>query len=123
MQTVAFLNKKGGVGKTSGCHHLSGALARKGLRVLLVDAGPQTSLSQGLLEPAVGPAGRGSDLIFIFFAQPWTERSLSVRCPAASFGIEKRGHNQYWRCLRFHPDNVLGPPEPNRRHFPPRPIR
>ena len=54
MQTVAFLNKKGGVGKTSTCHHLSGALARKGLRVLLVDADPQASLTQGLLGPEAG---------------------------------------------------------------------
>ena len=53
MRTVAFLNKKGGVGKTSACHHLSGALARKGLRVLLVNADPQASLSQGLLGPEV----------------------------------------------------------------------
>jgi chromosome partitioning protein len=51
MQTVALLNKKGGVGKTSTCHHLSGALARKGRRILLVDADPQASLSQGLLGP------------------------------------------------------------------------
>ena len=56
MRTVAFLNKKGGVGKTSACHHLSGALARKGLRVLLVDADPQASLSQGLLGPEVARA-------------------------------------------------------------------
>ena len=51
MQTVALLNKKGGVGKTSTCHHLSGALARKGQRILLVDADPQASLTQGLLGP------------------------------------------------------------------------
>jgi chromosome partitioning protein len=61
MHTVVFLNKKGGVGKTSACHHLSGALARKGLRVLLVDADPQASLSQGLLGPeaarSLPPAG------------------------------------------------------------------
>src|SRR5215469_11478764 len=53
MRTVAFLNKKGGVGKTSACHHLSGALGQKGLRVLLVDADPQASLTQGLLGPEV----------------------------------------------------------------------
>ena len=47
MHTVAFLNKKGGVGKTSACHHLSGALGQKGLRVLLVDADPQASLTPG----------------------------------------------------------------------------
>lgn len=52
MKTVTVLNQKGGVGKTSLCHHLSGELARRGLRVLLVDADPQASLSQGLLGPA-----------------------------------------------------------------------
>jgi chromosome partitioning protein len=50
-RTIAFLNKKGGVGKTSTVHHLSGTLARRGLRVLLIDADPQASLSQGLLGP------------------------------------------------------------------------
>jgi len=48
---VAFLNKKGGVGKTSTVHHLGGEAARRGLRVLLVDADPQVSLTQGLLGP------------------------------------------------------------------------
>jgi chromosome partitioning protein len=48
---VAFLNKKGGVGKTSTVHHLGGTLARRGLRVLVVDADPQASLTQGLLGP------------------------------------------------------------------------
>jgi len=50
---VAFLNRKGGVGKTSTVHHLAGTLARRGLRVLVVDADPQASLTQGLLGPDV----------------------------------------------------------------------
>jgi chromosome partitioning protein len=50
-RTVAFLNRKGGVGKTSTVHHLGGTLAKRGLRVLLVDADPQASLTQGLLGP------------------------------------------------------------------------
>jgi chromosome partitioning protein len=56
MQSVAFLNKKGGVGKTSACHHISGALGQKGLRCLLVDADPQASLTQGLLGPEAARA-------------------------------------------------------------------
>jgi chromosome partitioning protein len=60
MRTVAFLNKKGGVGKTSTCHHVAGVFPGKGLRVLLVDSDPQASLSQGLLGPeatrALNPA-------------------------------------------------------------------
>jgi chromosome partitioning protein len=48
---VAFLNRKGGVGKTSCCHHLAGCFARAGRRVLLVDADPQASLTQGFWGP------------------------------------------------------------------------
>lgn len=46
---IAVLNRKGGVGKTSTCFHLSGALAKAGRRVLLLDCDPQANLSEGLL--------------------------------------------------------------------------
>ena len=49
MKTVAFVNKKGGVGKSSCVMHLGAELARRGLRTLLVDVDSQASLSQGLL--------------------------------------------------------------------------
>lgn len=48
---VSLLNQKGGVGKTSSCHHLSGALSAGGKRVLLVDNDPQASLTQGFFGP------------------------------------------------------------------------
>ena len=48
---IALINKKGGVGKTSTCHHLAGTLARHGRRVLLLDADPQASLTQGFWGP------------------------------------------------------------------------
>ncbi|MBV8078435.1 MAG: ParA family protein, partial [Planctomycetaceae bacterium] len=50
-RTVAFLNQKGGVGKTSTTFHLAGALAQSGKRVLLIDNDPQASLTQGFLGP------------------------------------------------------------------------
>jgi chromosome partitioning protein len=50
-QVVTFLNLKGGVGKTSGCFHLAGSLARAGKRVLLLDNDPQASLTQGFFGP------------------------------------------------------------------------
>jgi chromosome partitioning protein len=48
---VTMLNQKGGVGKTSACHHLAGTLAKAGRRVLLLDNDPQASLTQGFFGP------------------------------------------------------------------------
>lgn len=52
--TLCLINQKGGCGKSSTCFHLAGAFAGQGHSVLLVDADPQGSLSQGFL---------GSDLV------------------------------------------------------------
>jgi chromosome partitioning protein len=49
--SVALLNQKGGVGKTSTCHHLAGTFSKAGRRVLLIDADPQASLTQGFWGP------------------------------------------------------------------------
>lgn len=50
MAIIAFLNRKGGVGKTSTTFHLAGALAPE-RRILLVDNDPQASLTQGIIGP------------------------------------------------------------------------
>lgn len=44
---ISLINQKGGCGKSSTCFHLGGQLAADGERVLLIDADPQGSLSQG----------------------------------------------------------------------------
>jgi chromosome partitioning protein len=49
MNIIAMTNQKGGVGKTSTCHHLAGELARRGRMVLLIDYDPQRSLTNGLI--------------------------------------------------------------------------
>ena len=51
MAVICLLNQKGGVGKTSTCHHLAGTLAREGKKCLLVDNDPQSSLTQGFWGP------------------------------------------------------------------------
>jgi chromosome partitioning protein len=48
---ISLLNQKGGVGKTSTCHHLAGTFAKDGRGVLLIDNDPQASLSQGFWGP------------------------------------------------------------------------
>lgn len=45
---ISFANQKGGVGKTTACINLAGALCEKGLRILLVDMDYQGNLSMGL---------------------------------------------------------------------------
>lgn len=47
---IAFMNMKGGVGKTTICVNLAGCLANKGYRVLIVDMDPQMNTTQYLLE-------------------------------------------------------------------------
>lgn len=65
--TVAMLNRKGGCGKTSTCHHLAGAFAQDGRRVLLVDMDPQASLTQGLFGPqATEDLPRRSTVVGLF---------------------------------------------------------
>lgn len=49
---IAFINQKGGCGKSSCCFHIGGCLAQRGHRTLLIDADPQGSLSQAFFGPA-----------------------------------------------------------------------
>jgi chromosome partitioning protein len=64
---VSLLNQKGGVGKTSTCHHLAGALSAAGKAVLLVDNDPQASLTQGFFGPeAMRAAGFGESVAALY---------------------------------------------------------
>jgi chromosome partitioning protein len=47
---IAFVQRKGGCGKTTTCLNLAGAMAERGHAVLLMDLDPQCSLSASVLE-------------------------------------------------------------------------
>ena len=69
MKKIAFINQKGGVGKTTSALNVGAALARDGYKVLLIDIDPQGNLttSAGLVElaedePTVYEVLKGSDI-------------------------------------------------------------
>src|SRR5215472_4101497 len=65
--TVALLNQKGGVGKSSTCFHLSATLAKAGRRILLIDNDPQASLTQGFFGPeAMRACGFGESVAALY---------------------------------------------------------
>jgi chromosome partitioning protein len=81
------LNQKGGVGKTSTCHHLAGTLAASGRRVLLVDNDPQASLSQGFFGPVATAELRPSATVAALYdgSAPFPEQIIR---PTGIAGID-----------------------------------
>lgn len=61
MSTVALLNNKGGVGKTTLAYHLAHMLSRLGQKVLAVDLDPQANLTAHVLDEDVLETLWGAD--------------------------------------------------------------
>ncbi|MDQ2623323.1 MAG: ParA family protein [Actinomycetota bacterium] len=83
------MNRKGGCGKTGTTHQLSGAFAKMGLRVLLVDMDPQASLTQGFFGPEgteAVPRGRSIVALFDDACDPDPDKIL-VPTPCAGITI------------------------------------
>ncbi len=62
---ISFANQKGGVGKTTTCVNLAGALSEKGKTILLVDMDYQGNLTLGVgLDPGDSRPGMGDVLLY-----------------------------------------------------------
>src|SRR5215831_4809096 len=86
--SVALLNQKGGVGKTSTCHHLAGTLSKGGLRVLLVDADPQASLTQGFWGPDAMRAIPGEASVAALFDPVGAPIAAALIRPSGLDGVD-----------------------------------
>ena len=71
-KAICFINQKGGVGKTSCCFHLAGALAAAGKSVLVVDVDPQGSVSQGFLGSETVEQLRGTHCVAALYRDSWS---------------------------------------------------
>ncbi len=68
MPIISSIALKGGVGKTTLTHHLAGALALAGKRVLCLDNDAQASLSSGIFGPSAVEAMDPVDTIAALYA-------------------------------------------------------
>jgi chromosome partitioning protein len=91
---VTLLNQKGGVGKTSTCHHLGGTLAELGRRILLVDNDPQSSLSQGFWGPVAVRRLEPSETIAALYRgdEPFPEQVIR---PSGIAGVDLLPGSRY----------------------------
>lgn len=87
MSVITMLNQKGGVGKTSTCHHLAGTVALSGRRLLLVDNDPQASLTQGFWGPMAARQIHPSETVAAVYAgdEPYPDQVIK---PTGIAGID-----------------------------------
>ena len=84
MYTIAIVNQKGGVGKTTPSIQLAAGLANRGHRVLAVDIDPQANLTATLVEP--GAAQEGSVTVYEVLADGVPARRALVHAAHAHKG-------------------------------------
>lgn len=86
---VSIINQKGGCAKSSTCFHTAGYFAKIGLRVLLVDADPQGSLSQAFFGPVAVAAFQAEQTLAAVFDEELFVGSIAELAIETGFeGIE-----------------------------------
>jgi chromosome partitioning protein len=93
MRKIAIANMKGGVGKTTTAIHLAAGLARRGERVLLIDADPQGNIGHALdvqRERTIRDLMLGDAALDEVIARGVRERLDVVPSTPAAFALESQ---------------------------------
>ncbi|MBV8606632.1 MAG: ParA family protein [Singulisphaera sp.] len=114
---ISFLNLKGGVGKTSTCHHLAGTFARMGKRVLLLDNDPQASLTQGFYGPAALGSITADESIAGLYDEDATPSPAALVRPTGVDGVWIIPGSPHLAVVNTTPAQEWGPLETGLRDF------
>jgi chromosome partitioning protein len=117
MPILVMLNQKGGVGKTSTCHHLAGTLALMGRKVLLMDNDPQASLTQGFWGPERTRQQEGSETIAALYREDGLAIPEAIIRPTGVAGIDLVPGSPELDYFNMIPEDRWSPSEAGMRDF------
>lgn len=85
--TLTVCQRKGGVGRSTLLYNLAGALAKRGLRTLLIDLDPQASITQICLSPEATDTLPAARTVAALFGDDFFGSVRELVCPTDNSGI------------------------------------